>query len=124
MSAREPAYQGLPQTLPSSVAASTRLETYWPGAGLETSSKAPSSANSGVHVVPISATSGVLPPAIAVVNLSCACAQGTNSMLTVVPGCAVWNDVAYPLTTSWIFGEPGSMIHTSIEPDSFAGAAD
>src|SRR5919108_5503618 len=114
MNARAPAYHGRPYAVSSTLPASTRLDTYSPSlAG--TSLKAPSSANSGVHVVPISATSGVLPPAIAVVNLSCACAQGTNSMLTVVPGCAVWNDVAYPLTTSWIFGEPGSMIHTSIE---------
>src|SRR6186997_1811825 len=121
MRAREPAYQGLPQILPSSVAASIRLETYLPLGGLATCSKAPSSANSGVHVVPISATSGVLPPAIEVVNLSCACAHGTNSMLTLVPGCWDSNDVPYALTTLWIFGEPGSMIHTSMEPDSFAG---
>jgi hypothetical protein len=92
-----------------------------PLGGLATCSKAPSSANSGVHVVPISATSGVLPPAIDVVNLSCACAQGTNSTLTFVPGCWVSNDVPYPLTTLWIFGEPGSMIHTLTEPDSLAG---
>src|SRR5690242_261122 len=98
-----------------------RLETYWPGAGLATSSKAPSSANSGVQVVPISATSGVLPPAIEVVNLSCAWAQGTNSMLTFVPGWAASNEVPYPLTTLWTAGEPGSMIHTSMEPDSLAG---
>ena len=52
-----------------------------------TASKAPWSANSGVQVVPISATSGTLPPAIAVVNLSCAWAHGTNSMFTFVPGC-------------------------------------
>ena len=44
----------------------------WPGPA----SNAPWSANSGVHVVPISATSGTLPPAIAVVNLSWACAHG------------------------------------------------
>ncbi len=38
------------------------------------------------------------PPAIAVVNLSWACAHGTNSMLTVVPGLAAWKSVAYCLT--------------------------
>jgi hypothetical protein len=45
-------------------------------------------------VVPISATSGTLPPAIAVVNLSWACAHGTNSMFTFVSGFFAWNSVA------------------------------
>ena len=80
------------------------------------STSPPWSANSGVQVVPISATSGTLPPAIAVVNLSCACAQGTNWMSIFVPGCAASKSVPYCLTTSWIFGEPGSMIQTWIEP--------
>jgi hypothetical protein len=74
--------------LPSSVAASTRLETYLPGAAFGTVSNAPWSANSGVQVVPISATSGTLPPAIDVVNLSWAWAHGTNWTFTVVPGLA------------------------------------
>ena len=39
---------------------------------------APASANSAVQVVPISATSGVVPPAIEVTNLSWASAHGTN----------------------------------------------
>src|SRR6478609_11555759 len=60
--------------------------------------------------VPISATSGTLPPAIAVTNLSCACAHGTNWMLTFVPGFAASKSLPYWLTTPWIFGEPGSMI--------------
>ncbi len=80
---------------------------------------APWSANSGVHVVPISATSGTLPPAIAVTNLSCACAHGTNWMSILVPGWAASKSVPYCLTTSWIFGEPGSMIQTLIDPSSF-----
>ena len=63
--------------------------------------------------MPISATSGTSPPAIAVVNLSCACAHGTNSIFTVVPGLAAWKSVAYLLTTFCTAGEPGSMIQTS-----------
>ena len=84
------------------------------------SSSAPWSANSGVQVVPISATSGTLPPAIAVTNLSCACAHGTNWILTVVPGFAASKSLPYWFTTPWIFGEPGSMIQTSIDPSSLA----
>jgi hypothetical protein len=68
--------------------------------------------------VPISATSGTLPPAIAVVNLSCACAHGTNSMFTFVPGCLAWKSVAYPLKTSCSFGEPGSMIQVVTSPET------
>ena len=74
-------------------------------------------------MVPISATSGTLPPAIAVTNLSWACAHGTNWMSTFVPGCAAWKSVPYCLTTPWIFGEPGSMIQTLIEPSSLPEAA-
>ena len=80
------------------------------------STSPPWSANSGVQVVPISATSGTLPPAIAVTNLSWACAHGTNWMSTFVPGWAASKSVPYCLTTPWIFGEPGSMIQTLIEP--------
>src|SRR5262249_54499801 len=84
------------------------------------STRPPWSANSGVQVVPISATSGTLPPAIAVTNLSWACAHGTNSMLTVVPACWPWKSVPYCLTTFWTAGEPGSLIHLSIGPESCA----
>src|SRR3954454_2794792 len=83
----------------------------------------PWSANSGVQVVPISATSGTLPPAIAVTNLSWACAHGTNWMSILVPGWAAEKSVPYCLTTSWIFGEPGSMIQTLIDPESLLLAA-
>ena len=68
--------------------------------------------------MPISATSGTLPPAIAVVNLSCACAQGTNSIFTSVPACCASKSVAYALNTSCSLGDPGSMIQVVTEPDT------
>src|SRR3954463_1689947 len=43
-------------------------------------------------------------------------------MSTFVPGCWAWKSVPYCLTTLWIFGEPGSMIHTWIEPLSLPEA--
>ena len=46
---------------------------------------APASANSAVQVVPVSATSGVVPPAIEVTKRSWASAHCTNSTLSVAP---------------------------------------
>ena len=46
---------------------------------------APASANSAVQVVPVSATSGVVPPAIEVTNRSCASAHCTNSTSSSAP---------------------------------------
>ena len=51
----------------------------------ERSASAPTSANSPVQVVPTSATSGVVPPAMAVVNLSWALAHGWNSIWRSAP---------------------------------------
>ena len=61
-----------------------------PGVG----SRAPSSANSPIHVVPTIATSGVLLAVIAVVNLSCAASQGMAVTSTLAPGLAASNSFA------------------------------
>src|SRR4051794_14675444 len=45
-------------------------------------------ANSPIHVVPTIATSGVLPAAMAAVNLSCAASQGMPVIWTLTPGLA------------------------------------
>src|SRR5690625_2880031 len=79
---RTPAYHGMPYNSPSRVPASTNPSTKsWlrPSASTRSvrSTSAPASANSGVQVVPTSATSGVVPPAIAVANFSLPEAQGT-----------------------------------------------
>ena len=51
------------------------------------------SPNSGVHVLPISATSGTWPPPMAVTNWSWALAHGTNCTSTRSPGWAASNSV-------------------------------
>ncbi len=49
----------------------------------------PASANSGTQVVPTSATSGPVPPAMAVTNLSCAPSQGWTWTSRVAPVASV-----------------------------------
>src|SRR3954467_9412770 len=75
-------------------------------------SRAPSPANSPIHVVPTIAASGVLSAVMAVVNLSWAESHGIAVMLTLAPGLALSNCLA----SAGSFSPSAPIAHTVIVP--------